>query len=457
MTFDEKILLRLKKYLDRINYHLLLTITLGEEVYFVNPLPEYMKVKQNLLKLPEKYRSIVSFFFLGEPISKDIAEMEIGNEVMDYLYDLNIVNRDGMEYWLNNYLLTSYSNSYIFVANVYYYPTCQSKEQKPYIGIDSYWLSRLVVNRLHGRVLDLCTGSGIQAIIAGKIAEKVIAVDIDPESARIAAFNVCLNGLKSKIEVLTGNLYDVLDVDDKFDFIISNPPFIPIPNSVNFHICGDGGEDGVAVIRDIIRGYKRFLKSSGETIMIGQCMGTFEHALIQDVVEEENPNKEYSIYLCKKTILESQAVGFAELASIYNGEKIVKDMWRDVYKEKQMSYLHNFSLFTQGADGNGTVIQIDDTWPSDTVPTAEFSSINEISKLYGVVNSRKQVFAVEEETAVFLNLVDGKCTLSEIVGRMPLKYKLKNGPNSTTNLQVKYCAICSQLERQKIIKKANLG
>ena len=85
MMFNENILSKLKKYLDRINYHLLLTIVLGEEIYFVNPLPDFQLVKQNILKLPEYYQSIVKFFLLGEPIPESVLFAELDHELIRYL------------------------------------------------------------------------------------------------------------------------------------------------------------------------------------------------------------------------------------------------------------------------------------------------------------------------------------------------------------------------------------
>ena len=351
--------------------------------------------------------------------------------------------------------MTSYSNCYILVSNVYYYPTCQSIEQRPYIGADSYWLSRIIVNRVYGNVLDLCTGSGIQAIIAAKTADKVVAIDIDSESTRIATFNVYLNGVSDKVDVITGDLYKALESREQFDFIISNPPFIPIPTTIDFHVCGDGGEDGTEVIRRIISGYKQYLKPFGETIMIGQCMGSYEYSLIEHVVKELISDNQYSIILNGKNIIENQALGFSELASRYNEKPIKPDAWLKIYDKMQMNYLHNFTLFTYGQTGHGKIINIKDTWAKETIPVRNFSTIVELTKSYCVNSSDKHQWVVDEETAVFLNLIDGKTPLEDLVKKMPLKYKLRYGNNHAILLQVKFCSLCSLLERQRIIEKAN--
>lgn len=453
--FDEKILAKLKNYLDSVNYHLVLTMLLGEEIYYLNPLPDYKYVKQNLLKVSPKLRSIIAFFLLGEPIDKSVLDNELGRDLISYLYETEIINRDENSYWLNNFCLTSYCNCYVLVSNVYYYPTCQSREQKPYIGMDSYWLSRVIVNRLSGKVLDLCTGSGIQAILAAKTAEEVVAVDIDLESTRIAKFNVCLNGLSRKIKVLNGDLYTVLN-GEKFDYIISNPPFIPIPQNIDFHVCGDGGEDGMAIIRRIIGGYRDHLTPNGEAIMIGQCVGTYDHALIKDVVEEENQHKGYTLFLQKRLMLEIQATGFANLAKLYNGKDVSSEEWLKIYRKMGMTHLHSFTLFTTMKEGKSVVVQIDDTWSNEMIPVASFSSIKEISKNFSVMNKRKQAIVVDEEVAVFLNMIDGKTKLAELLEKMPIKYRLKYGHDNVLNMQNKYASLCSQFERQSIIDRANL-
>jgi ribosomal protein L11 methyltransferase len=61
------------------------------------------------------------------------------------------------------------------------------------------------------RVLDLGTGSGILAIAAAKLgAERVLALDIDPEAVRVAGENTQANGVAERIQVAEGSLAEVL-------------------------------------------------------------------------------------------------------------------------------------------------------------------------------------------------------------------------------------------------------
>ncbi len=72
-------------------------------------------------------------------------------------------------------------------------------------------------------VLDMETGTGIQAIFAAEKAAKVIAVDINPAAVNCAKQNAKHHGLEEKIEAKESDLFS--NISEKFDMIIFNPPF----------------------------------------------------------------------------------------------------------------------------------------------------------------------------------------------------------------------------------------
>jgi ribosomal protein L11 methyltransferase len=75
-------------------------------------------------------------------------------------------------------------------------------------------------------ILDMGTGSGILAIGAAKIwpRARISGVDIDPESARVAAFNAKLNGVPSRVHAEQGDGYNcpLALLGPRFDLIVSN-------------------------------------------------------------------------------------------------------------------------------------------------------------------------------------------------------------------------------------------
>lgn len=70
-------------------------------------------------------------------------------------------------------------------------------------------------------VCDVGTGSGILAIAAAKLgASRVVAVDMDGVAVRVARENVAQNGVNDKVEVLEGNLLDM--VKTSVDIVVAN-------------------------------------------------------------------------------------------------------------------------------------------------------------------------------------------------------------------------------------------
>lgn len=73
------------------------------------------------------------------------------------------------------------------------------------------------------RVLDLGTGSGVNAILAASKTRDVVAVDINPASIICAKRNAKRNRVESHIRFLVSDLFD--KVSGRFDLIIFDPPF----------------------------------------------------------------------------------------------------------------------------------------------------------------------------------------------------------------------------------------
>ncbi len=115
------------------------------------------------------------------------------------------------------------------------------------------------------RTLDLCTGSGIQALHLAAHAERVTAVDINPRAAAVTRLNAQLNGI-GNLDVLVGDLYAPVRAQ-QFDLIIANPPFVSSPYETGpaYH---SGGPTGDRVLRRIIAGFGTHLRPSGRAFAI---------------------------------------------------------------------------------------------------------------------------------------------------------------------------------------------
>ncbi len=118
-------------------------------------------------------------------------------------------------------------------------------------------------------VLDLCTGSGaIALVISKKSGAKVVATDISEGALEVAKENFKLFDADIKTELI--DLYG--DIDDKFDIIVSNPPYIKtsdmdglddVVKNYEPHLALDGGADGLDFYRRICAGAKARLNDGG--------------------------------------------------------------------------------------------------------------------------------------------------------------------------------------------------
>ncbi|MBO6008081.1 MAG: peptide chain release factor N(5)-glutamine methyltransferase [Lachnospiraceae bacterium] len=130
------------------------------------------------------------------------------------------------------------------------------------------------------RILDLCTGTGciIISLLALMNDCYGVATDISGDALALAERNASeiLGEKKERLRFFEGDLYEAVPEGEKFEVIVSNPPYIRTADmetlmpEVKDHdpaIALDGGEDGLVFYRRIIEGAKDFLCPGGDLIL----------------------------------------------------------------------------------------------------------------------------------------------------------------------------------------------
>ncbi len=158
---------------------------------------------------------------------------------------------------------------------------------------DTEILVEYAVRRLKGgeRFLDLCTGSGCVAIstLANTKGTSAVAIDVSEAALKIAEENAKTNGVLDRLSLLKCDLLsEELITNEKFDAVLSNPPYIPMQvyeglATEIFHepkIAFVGGEDGSIFYRRLIPLSLSVLKEGGFIAMeIGYDQGELLNAL----------------------------------------------------------------------------------------------------------------------------------------------------------------------------------
>jgi release factor glutamine methyltransferase len=111
-----------------------------------------------------------------------------------------------------------------------------------------------------GAALDLCTGSGCIAVSVAlaRPGARVVATDVSPGALDVARENASTLG--ATVSFLEGDLYAPLAPGERFDVIVSNPPYVPSGEIAGLsrevrrepRIALDGGADGLDVLRRIV-------------------------------------------------------------------------------------------------------------------------------------------------------------------------------------------------------------
>lgn len=102
------------------------------------------------------------------------------------------------------------------------------------VGGASITLARCTIRQPVDRVLDLGTGCGVQALHAARHARFVIGTDTSARALRMAELNWLLNASTidgTQMRTRRGSLLEPV-LDQRFDLVVSNPPFVITPRSL---------------------------------------------------------------------------------------------------------------------------------------------------------------------------------------------------------------------------------
>lgn len=157
-------------------------------------------------------------------------------------------------------------------------------------------------------VCDVGTGSGCVAIAIAKNAKcSLTALDISAEAIALAEQNAVEHQVQQRIQFLQSDLFAACDDSQKFDLIVSNPPYIGTaemeslaPDVKDFepHAALFAGEDGTDVIQRLVDQSRSHLNPGGQLmfetspIILDRCVEIVKQAGFSEVGVEQDLAKQ---------------------------------------------------------------------------------------------------------------------------------------------------------------------
>jgi methylase of polypeptide subunit release factors len=230
----------------------------------LTPRPADVPIIVRLLPNGDPLATLLRLFLLSLPVPIADARAALSPLTIEHALRLGIVRRSpgGLE-----------STVRLLPAGDLVIACDRSPESAPDLAADhvmgvassSVFLASLTVRHPIERALDIGCGNGIQAVLAARHAQRVVACDVNPRALNFTLFNGSLNGVEN-IECRVGSFFEPV-AGETFDLIVSNPPFVISPeNRVVFRDSGLGGD---AVTRQVVREAPAHLREGGLAFVLG--------------------------------------------------------------------------------------------------------------------------------------------------------------------------------------------
>jgi methylase of polypeptide subunit release factors len=213
-------------------------------------------------------------------------------------------------------------------------------------------LAGLVIRGEFGSILDVGAGCGFLTFLAARNGKRVVATDLNPRAAAFVDLNARLNGIEN-IESRTGDLFAPVK-GERFDLIISNPPFVISPEDRLVYL--NGGMKADAFCQKIAGEAPAYLNEGGHFQMLCNWV---EHA---DGEWRERLRGWFRGTGCDTWVLRSSTTDPASYAMNWMklgqtgsgaGDASRLEAWLEYYREEKVSAIGGGAVVMRKRSGGG--------------------------------------------------------------------------------------------------------
>jgi hypothetical protein len=318
----------------------------GDELLARSPeLPSYLR----RLGDADELAVLLRLFLLGVPVALTRVDELVSSRLRARLAGAGLLLEEGREIHGAARLVP---HDELLIASDHASAAEGHADHVPGVHRPSVALAHLTVRGKGERALDVGTGNGIQAILLGAHAERVVATDVNARALAYAVFNAALNDVRT-IETRRGSFFEPVE-GEQFDLVVANPPYVVSPESA--YLFRDSGLRGDAVSEHVVRATPAVLAPGG-----------FATVLIAWALDPDDPAERPRSWLegsgCDAFLLHTSTDDPIETATVWNRDLLDRpgayaaalDRWLAYYRELGIEHLGYASLVlrkrTDGRDG----------------------------------------------------------------------------------------------------------
>lgn len=227
---DHDALITIRQYLDDTMYALV-DFRVGFEAP-ISPtgFPRYEVLERVVERLDPAHRTVCRLLRMGQPAPHDDVEKAMPRRVLDAFSATGLMERGDDGHWRTpSLLLVPVDGVLVFASVPPSYPTA-TRPCSVWLDLSTYVVARALPGSLAGeRVLDICCGTGVQAILcAVRGAQAVTGLDVSDDAVRVAGLNAAFNFVADRVTFRQSDKLAALQAGEQFDFILCNTPYAPV-------------------------------------------------------------------------------------------------------------------------------------------------------------------------------------------------------------------------------------
>jgi predicted RNA methylase len=267
MDINREALLTLRECLDRSLYALVDQRLAFEVGRSPTGFPAFESLDKVISRLDAPHEALLRLLRMGEPVDEQALKPLIEARELRLLQQGGLLREVAGGRWQTGSMLVVPFDGLLLLVNAPpHYPTSIAPCDT-WFDMSSYVVARALPTSLVGHsVLDICSGSGVQALTcASRGATHSVGLELNERAVRMSRANAVLNGLEDRVEFRQSDGIGALDSGETFDFVVCNTPYAPVlagrkaPDA--FH------EVGNAVLQVVIPQLSRHLTRRGRGVI----------------------------------------------------------------------------------------------------------------------------------------------------------------------------------------------